>query len=122
MHAIGDGRNGTMMLDLRPIAAALRPPDYAAVRIPAFAIFAINDPAAPLPPWYDPADESLRNRVGEIARIITDKQRREIERFRRGMKHEVVLEMADTPHNLFYARLDEVASALESFVSSLPER
>lgn len=116
---------GTPNMDVRAqqaIAASLAPPDYAAVSIPALAIFAINDPAPPLPPWYDPADPSLRDGLGEIARIVADAQRREIERFRQGMKQGQVLEMADTPHNLFYARLPEVAAAIESFVSQLPER
>jgi hypothetical protein len=53
---------GTPAMDARAgqaIIAAIEAPDYAAIEVPALAIYAIPDPRKPLPPWYDANDPAL---------------------------------------------------------------
>ena len=64
------------------IAAAIQAPDYAAVKIPALAIYAFDDPDKPLPPWYDPNDKELMATLAERARISDAMKRESIELFR----------------------------------------
>ena len=54
---------GTPAIDARTqqaIAAAIQPPNYSRIRIPALAIYAFDDPDKPLPPWCDPHDAGIK--------------------------------------------------------------
>lgn len=101
------------------IAAAIRAPDYAAVKIPALAIYAFEDPAAPLPPWYDADDKELIANLAERAHLTDDVKRRSIDLFRRGVEKGQVLEMQKAGHYIFQSNQQEVLDAIERFVAEI---
>jgi pimeloyl-ACP methyl ester carboxylesterase len=101
------------------IVAALQPPDYGRVQVPALAIYAIDDPAKPLPPWYDRDDADLRATVAEIARIRREAQRANIEAFEHGMADAEVLEMPNSEHYIIQSNPQEVLAAIEKFAARL---
>jgi pimeloyl-ACP methyl ester carboxylesterase len=102
------------------ISAAIQAPDYSAVKIPALAIYAFDDPNKPLPPWYDATDKELRATLAERARITDAMKRESIELFRRGVEKGQVLEMRNASHYIFQSNQQEVLEAIEKFVGSLP--
>ncbi len=111
---------GTPSIDARTqqaISAAIQAPDYAAVKIPALAIYAFEDSSAPLPPWYDPNDAALTNNLAERARIRDTLRRESIELFKRGMKFGQVLEMQNATHHIFQSNPREVLDAIEKFAA-----
>jgi pimeloyl-ACP methyl ester carboxylesterase len=113
---------GTPSIDARTqqaITAALRAPDYAAVKVPALAIYAIADPDKPLPPWYDANDAKLLANIAEIARIHGAMQGKNIEMFRRGVAQGQVLEVANAAHNIVLSNPQEVLHSIEAFVRDL---
>jgi pimeloyl-ACP methyl ester carboxylesterase len=113
---------GTPSIDARTqqaITAAIRAPDYAAVNIPALAIYAIADSDKPLPPWYDASDEKLLSNIAEIARIKGEMQLKDIETFRRYVAQGQVLELANAAHNIILSNPPEVLHAIEEFVRDL---
>lgn len=112
---------GTPSIDARTqqaITAAIQAPDYAAVKIPALAIYAFEDPNAPLPPWYDPNDKQLLANLAEHARIVDSVKRESIELFRRNVDKGQVMEMQDASHYLIQSNQREVLEAIERFVAS----
>lgn len=104
------------------INAALRAPDYASVKVPALAVYAIDDPDEPLPPWYDPNDKELLDTVAEIKRIRDESKRKNIEQFRRGVANGQVLEMRDAEHYIIQSNPREVVDAIEKFSAELVRR
>jgi non-heme chloroperoxidase len=111
---------GTPNIDARTqqaIAAAIQAPDYAAVKIPALAIYAFADPDPPLPPWYDAGDQELRANLAERARIASDIKRRSIDLFRRNVEKGQVLEMRNAGHYIFQSNQQEVLDAIEKFAA-----
>lgn len=112
---------GTPTIDARTqqaISAAIRKPDYAAVKIPALAIYAIPDPKAPLSPWYDPNDKALMANLAERARTSDAMRRESIELFKRGVEKGQVLEMKNATHYIIQSNQSEVLEAIERFVES----
>ncbi|HEY6124056.1 MAG TPA: alpha/beta hydrolase [Steroidobacteraceae bacterium] len=101
------------------ISAAIQAPDYAAVKIPALAVYAIEDPHKPLPPWYDPNDKELAANLAERARLVDAMKRESIELFRRGVEKGQVLELTNASHYLIQSNQQEVLSAIEQFVAGL---
>ena len=101
------------------ISAAIQAPDYAAVKIPALAIYAFEDPDKPLPSWYDPNDEELMANLAERTRLREAVKRENIELFRRGVEKGQVLEMQNATHYIFQSNQQEVLEAIEKFVASL---
>jgi non-heme chloroperoxidase len=113
---------GTPSIDARTqqaITAAIRPPDYARVKVPALAIYAFDDPNAPLPPWYDSSDPRLAANLAEIARIMDARKRDSIELFKRGVEQGRVLEMHGATHYVIFSNPREVLDAIESFAADL---
>jgi non-heme chloroperoxidase len=111
---------GTPAIDARTqqaIAAAIRPPNYSALKIPALAIYAFDDPARAAPPWYDPHDAALAATLAEIAQLRDTARRENIERFRRDVEHGEVLEMHDATHYLIQSNQQQVLEAIETFAS-----
>jgi len=109
---------GTPAIEARAqqaIVAALEPPNYSALKIPALAIYAIADPDRPLPAWYDPHDAEQKVAAAEIARINAETQRRNIELFRRGVEQGEVLELQHASHYLFQPDPRRVRDAIEKF-------
>jgi pimeloyl-ACP methyl ester carboxylesterase len=101
------------------IRSAIRAPDYAALKIPALAIYAFADPNKPLPPWYDPNDEELAANLAQIARIGDASQRESIELFRHNVEQGQVVEMQNAAHNILLSNPQEVLHAIEEFLRSL---
>jgi len=101
------------------ISAAIVAPDYAAVKIPALAVYAFEDPNKPLPPWYDANDVALKATLAEIARINNDARRRNIELFRRGVARGEVLELPNATHYVIQSNPREVLEAIEKFSAGL---
>ena len=101
------------------IIAAIQAPDYAAVKIPALAIYAFPDPNAPLPPWFDPNDKELMANLAELARLSDAMKRKSIELFRRNVEKGQVLEMQNATHFIFQSNQNEVLEALERFAGGL---
>jgi pimeloyl-ACP methyl ester carboxylesterase len=101
------------------IEAALQPPDYAALKVPALAIYAINDPNAPLPSWYDPNDHELMAVLAERSRLRDAMQRKSIELFQRNVENGQVLEMQNARHFIIQSNQPEVLEAIEKFAAGL---
>jgi non-heme chloroperoxidase len=113
---------GSPSIDARTqqaIAAAIQAPDYAALKIPALAIYAFPDPDQPLPPWYDPSDQKLRTALAEIARLGDTQKRRSIELFRSGVERGQIVELPNSAHYIFQSNPLEILSAIEAFVAGL---
>lgn len=112
---------GTPSIDARTqqaIQAAIRPPDYRAVKVPALAIYAIGDPDL-RSPNYDRNDAALMATLAEIRRLRDETQRRNIERFRTELQGAEVLEMPDARHYIVQSNTQEVVDAIESFVTRI---
>jgi pimeloyl-ACP methyl ester carboxylesterase len=101
------------------IAAAIEPPDYAALKLPALAIFAIADPDKPLPSWYGPKSATVMATLQERARILDAKKRHDIEMFKKGAEHGEVLELANAEHNIILSNPAEVLEAIDKFDAKL---
>jgi pimeloyl-ACP methyl ester carboxylesterase len=109
---------GTPSIDARTmqaIVAAIEAPDYAAIEVPALAIYAIPEPGEPLPAWYDANDAKLKATLEEIGRIEAGARRKNIERFRRGVSRGEVLELPNATHYLIQSNQREVLDAIERF-------
>jgi pimeloyl-ACP methyl ester carboxylesterase len=101
------------------IAAAIEAPNYAAVKIPALAIYALENPDKPLPPWYDANDQELVANLAERSRILDDVKRKSIELFRSGVEKGQVLEMHNATHYIIQSNQQEVREAIEKFADGL---
>jgi len=85
------------------------------VKIPALAIYAIEDPAKPLPPWFDANDAGLMATLAEIDRISDAAKLRSIELFRHGVDQGEVLELRNATHYLIQTNQQQVVDAVEAF-------
>jgi len=101
------------------IRAAVQAPDYAALKVPALAIYAQPDPAAALPPWFDPNDEELMAKLAERSRIAAEMKRSSIELFRKNAANSQILELRDATHYIIQSNQDQVLEALERFAGKL---
>lgn len=109
---------GTPSIDARTqqaITAAIQAPDYAALKIPALAIYAFENPAWLLKPWHDRNDPRLVATMQERARILEGIKRASIEQFRQGVAQGQVLEMQNASHNVALSNPREVLAAIEEF-------
>jgi pimeloyl-ACP methyl ester carboxylesterase len=119
------GYAGSPSIDARTqqaVTAAIRAPDYAAVKIPALSIYAFADPDQPLPPWYDPNDRELLAKRAELANLLDAKKRASIDQFKAGVAHGQVLELHGATHYLIQSNQREVLEAIENFAraSTIP--
>jgi pimeloyl-ACP methyl ester carboxylesterase len=97
------------------IVAAVEAPNYAAIKIPALAIYAIPDPGKPLPPWYDVNDAALKATLEELGRMSDATRRKNIERFRHGVVQGKALELSNATHYLIQSNQQQVLEAIETF-------
>jgi len=113
---------GTPNIDSRTqqaMSAAIQPPDYDAVKVPALAIYAFGNPEAPPSPRIDLNDAELMATLAEIAQIRTDMQRQNIERFRTHVAKGQVIEMQDARHYILQSNTQEVVDAIQQFAAGL---
>jgi non-heme chloroperoxidase len=111
---------GSPTIDARSqqaIQAALQEPDYAAVKIPALAIYAFKNEE--LPAWYDRNDQEFMANLAERERLLDAMKRENIERFRNGVEKGQVLEMPNSRHYIIQSNQQEVFEAIEKFVAGL---
>ncbi|HEU4484423.1 MAG TPA: alpha/beta hydrolase, partial [Povalibacter sp.] len=116
---------GTPGIDARiqqAIVAALGAPDYAAIKVPALAIYAVPDQGKALPPWYDTNDAHLMATLTELGRIGADAQRKNIELFRHSVSQGEALELPNATHWLIQSNQQQVLAAIESFNRQLKDR
>jgi len=116
---------GTLTMNDRTLQAsiaALEAPDYAALKIPALALYAIEDPDKPLPPWFDAKDGELTATLAEMHRINEAAQRRSIELFRQGVAQGEVLELRNAAHYIMQSNQQQVLEAIESFSEKVQGR
>jgi len=104
------------------IMAAAEAPNYAAIKLPALAIYAIPDPRKALPPWYDTSDAGLMAALTELGRINAVAQRKNIELFRRSVARGEVLEMPNATHWLIQSNQQQVLEAIETFSLTLKDQ
>jgi non-heme chloroperoxidase len=97
------------------IVAAIEAPDYAAIKVPALAIYAIPDPGTALPPWYDADDAKLKATLEDLGRMNDDTRRKNIELFKRGVSRGETLELPNATHYLIQSNQQEVLEAIETF-------
>jgi pimeloyl-ACP methyl ester carboxylesterase len=113
---------GTPSIDPRTqqaMVAAIRPPDYGALQVPALAIYAIVNPDEPPPARYDRDDAELMATLAEIAELRRAIQRRNIELFATRTAKGQVLEMPNAKHYIQQSNTTEVRDAIEKFVAEL---
>jgi pimeloyl-ACP methyl ester carboxylesterase len=109
---------GTPAIDGRTqqaISAAIRAPDYRAVKIPALAIYASENPASNWAPWYDPNDLELVAYLEERASLMNAMKRESIESFRKNVEKGRVIELPNATHYIFQSNPSEVLDAIEKF-------
>ena len=104
------------------IIAAVEAPDYAAIKLPALAIYAIPDPGKALPPWYDTSDAGLMATLTELGRINVETQRKNIELFRRSVTRGEALELPNATHWLIQSNQQQVLEAIETFSLTLKDQ
>ena len=109
------GMPGIDELTVQAIIAAAEAPNYAAIQLPALAIYAIPEPGKAFPPWYDANDAEVKTTLEEIGRISYDTQRKNIERFRRSVSQGQVLELPNADHYLIQSNQQQVLDAIETF-------
>jgi pimeloyl-ACP methyl ester carboxylesterase len=116
---------GTPGLDARTqqaIVAAIEAPNYAAIKVPALAVYAIPDPRQALPPWYDANDAQLKATLEELGRLNDDTRRKNIELFRRGVVEGEALELPNATHYLIQSNQQQVLDAVEAFSLQVKDR
>jgi hypothetical protein len=104
------------------VLAAVEAPNYAAIKIPALAIYAIPEPGKALPPWFDANDAEAIATLEELGGIIADTRRKNIELFRRGVSQGEVLELPNADHYLIQSNQQQVLDAIETFSLQVKDR
>jgi pimeloyl-ACP methyl ester carboxylesterase len=106
---------GTPNIDVRSaqaIKAAIRPPDYASVRVPALAIYAFDGVNAAAPPWLGADDIGT---FAEMRKLEAELKRENLERFRRGVANDEVLALEDASHYVFQSKPQQVIEKVREF-------
>jgi len=95
----------------------LQPPDYAHLRSPALAIYAVSDSMQLLIPFYAALDSTGRREVQQYATVIAPLRSASEEGFRRATPSAEVLEIRDANHYVFISNEAETLHAIRSFLS-----
>jgi non-heme chloroperoxidase len=101
------------------IDAALHAPDYAAIKLPALAIYAFEDAAKPPPPWYDADDAKLLASLAEIRKLGEAMKRENMAAFKSGVAKGQVLALPNATHYLIQSNQQQVLEAIETFAASV---
>jgi len=104
------------------IDAAIRAPDYAAVKIPALAIYAFERADRPSPSWFDADDPELISNLAEIRKLGDALKRENMAAFEHGMENGQVLALPDATHYLIQSNQQEVGDAIEAFAARLSDQ
>lgn len=113
---------GSPNMDLRAaqaIQAALEVPDYAAVAVPALALYAMLGTELQLRPWQDPDDAALVATLSEMEAIRRGMQRNMVEQFRDKVPDARVVELHAADHWLFLTHEADVLRAIDDFIATL---
>jgi pimeloyl-ACP methyl ester carboxylesterase len=90
-------------------------PNYADVKAPALAIYAVTDSVAQLEPWQR-ADREHAAAWQDVTRGLDRVDRNSREQFRREVEHGTVLEIHGAHHWIFVSNRDEVLAAVRRFL------
>jgi pimeloyl-ACP methyl ester carboxylesterase len=119
-----DGRVAGRRIDPRVPAAimdAVQKPDYAAIRVPALAIYAMPRDAGDMwRPWYHRTDLGLARSV-EADYELTVRARRAAEHaFAEGVAGGRVVELPGAKHHVLLSNEADVIAELDAFIAQLP--
>ncbi|MET0293082.1 MAG: alpha/beta hydrolase [Steroidobacteraceae bacterium] len=111
---------GTPDIDPRvaaAIPAALKRPDYRALKIPVLALYATRDESAPIKPWFDRNDAEQMRALRDIG-VMTERARRaSIEQLRTEAPSAEIIELNGADHWIFLSHEQDVVDALERFTA-----
>lgn len=116
-----DFATGTRLSDPRiadAIMAGLEKPEYEKIRLPALAVYAIeqDSPEDYMKPWYDRNDPRIQAIIKELFRIRNGFQLEHIELFKQTMEFSDVVVLNDSDHWVFVANENEVLQAITNFI------
>ena len=92
-------------------------PDYAAVRAPALAIYAVADSAPQVFPGWERLDSAGRAAARHFTVVLQAWAAKERARFRRGLPAGQVVELHGANHYVFFSHAPEVTRAMRSFLA-----
>jgi pimeloyl-ACP methyl ester carboxylesterase len=123
LRAIGRyGPSGRLVADVTPAAidsavlAGCGHPDYARVRAPTLAIFAVIDSMPNVFPTAATFDSATAEQARRFTSVLQALGATERARFRRGLPTGKVLELHGANHFVFYANETDVAGAMRGFL------
>ncbi len=112
------GANLHVSSRLDAIEMGLQAQDYAAIALPALAIYAVpSGPQSLMKPWYDAQDPALRATVTALFEASRAHQDMQIARFEQGMRRGSVLRLQDADHWVFVSHGQEVLEAIRQFMA-----
>lgn len=115
--------SGTRTTDQRigqAIITQLEAPRYERITAPAVAIYALENAAHIMRPWYDPDDQLLRQQAEEAYRQRTKFQAEQISYFRNNMPKAEVIEIQGGDHAIYTSHPDEVVAAILNLAAPVP--
>lgn len=111
------GATAADMRLMEAIAAAVKPPRYAEIKVPALALYATLTSAEDLMrPWYDREDAALMRKVKARFERMSERQRADIATLRQQMPQAQVIEFPGASHFIFVSREAEVVAAIQEFL------
>jgi pimeloyl-ACP methyl ester carboxylesterase len=121
-----DGRVAGRKLDPRvpaAIMAAVQKPDYAAIRVPALAIYAVPRDAGDLwRPWYDRSDLALAHAIEADYEITVRAKKAAEHEFEERVAGGRVVELLGAKHHVLLSNEADVIAELDTFIARLPSR
>jgi non-heme chloroperoxidase len=120
--------SGKLVADVTPeaidslIIAGCGHPDYAAVRVPALAIYAVADSAPQVFPAWGRFDSTGRVAARHFTTVLQAWAAAERARFRRELPTGQVVELHGANHYVFYSHASEVTRAMRSFLTRAGDR
>jgi pimeloyl-ACP methyl ester carboxylesterase len=118
-----DGRVGARTVEARVAQAIVDSavkPDYAVIRVPALALYAVpGSPQDLMRSWYPKDDAALRATVEQLYKLDVARIGRTEREFSQGVKQSQVIELRGARHHLFLSNEAETLTALREFIAGL---
>ncbi len=118
---------GKLVADVTPavvdslVIAGSGHPDYAAVRAPALAIYAVTDSAPQVFPTWEGLDPAGRAAARRFTVVLQGWATTERARFRHGLRAGQMLELHGANHYLFFSHAAELTQAMRAFLARAGE-
>ena len=119
--------SGKLAADVTPgvvdslVIAGAGHPDYASVRVPALAIYAVTDSAPQVFPSWETLDPAARAAARHFTLVLQRWAATERARFRRGLPAGQVVELHGANHYVFSSHGSEVTRAMRAFLAHAGE-